>query len=219
MAEVVIFGLGDYAEQTYYYLTNDSPHTVIAFSATADRCDTKVLFGLPLIPFEDLCEHYPPEKYKVFAPMSGRAMNRLREQFYFEIKAKGYELISYVSSRALLCDNEIGDNCFILEGANIQPFAQIGSNVVIWCGTHVGHHTSIEDHTFISSNVNICGRSVIGHHSYLSSDAVIDSNVKLAEGTLVSINTAIKRNTEPWGIYTGDPAKRRKVSSKDFNFL
>ena len=63
-------------------------------------------------------------------------MNRDRERFYTEAKSKGYSLISYVSSRAILCDNKIGKNCFIFEGANLQPFAEVGDDSIVWCQTH-----------------------------------------------------------------------------------
>ena len=36
MADVVIFGIGDYAEQAHYYLSTDSPHRVVGFSVTSE---------------------------------------------------------------------------------------------------------------------------------------------------------------------------------------
>jgi acyl-[acyl carrier protein]--UDP-N-acetylglucosamine O-acyltransferase len=34
---------------------------------------------------------------------------------------------------------ELKENCFILEDNTIQPHAQIGANVTLWSGNHVGH--------------------------------------------------------------------------------
>ena len=145
-------------------------------------------------------------------------MNRDRQRFYNEAKAKGYHLISYVSSRAILCNNCIGDNCFILEGVNIQPFATVGNNTVIWCYSHIGHHTSVGNNVFISG-AGVSGRCTIGDNSYISANAVIDANVTLAEGTLAGIASVISRDTKPWSIYTGHPARKRKISSRDYEFL
>lgn len=39
------------------------------------------------------------------------------------------------------------------------------------------------------------------------------------EGTLAGLSSVVTRDTEPWGIYTGQPARRRKGSSADFEFL
>lgn len=217
--KVIIFGMGDYAEQALYYLTHDSDYQVTAFTVTQDHLKDSSVFGYPLLPFEEIETLLPPDEYLFFAPMSGRKMNLFREEIYNTAKGKGYAFISYVSSKALTCQNSIGENCFILEGCNLQPFVTIGNNVIVWCQTHIGHHSKIEDAVFISSGVNICGRTTIGKHCYLSSDAIIDANVTLAEGTLVSLNTIIKRDTDPWGIYDGNPTKKRKVSSNQFAFL
>ena len=47
----------------------------------------------------------------------------------------GYELISYVSSKAIVWPSaEIGDNCLIMEGNIIQPYARVGNDVVMWSG-------------------------------------------------------------------------------------
>lgn len=219
MAEVIIFGTGDYAMQAHYYLSTDSPHTVAGFSVSSEYRRQDQFLSLPLVSFEEVEKAFPPATYQFFLPMSGRRMNRDRESFYREAKTKGYRLISYISSKAIICDNEIGENCFILEGANIQPFAKIGDNNVIWCGTHIGHHSAMGDHVFVSAGVVISGRCTIGSNSYLSANAVIDDHVRLAQGTLAGIGSVIGKDTEPWGIYTGHPARRRKISSKDYDFL
>jgi sugar O-acyltransferase (sialic acid O-acetyltransferase NeuD family) len=219
MSRVIIFGNGDYAQQAHYYLTRDSEHEISAFCVSKSYCNSKSFLGLPLVEFETVEEFWPPSEYSFFLPLSGRSINRVREAFYLAAKGKGYTLISYVSSRAIICDNEIGENCFILESVNIQPFARIGNNTTIWCNTHIGHHSVVEDHVSVVSGAVVSGRCTIGANSYIAANAVINDNVTLAQGTLVGINAVVKSNTEAWGIYTGDPARRRKISSKDFEFL
>ncbi len=72
--------------------------------------------------------------------------------------------------------------------------------------------------TVLSGSV-ISGRCVVGPWSYLAANCVVNDKVILAEGTLVGIAAVVKGNTEPWGIYTGDPARRRRVRSDRFEFL
>jgi sugar O-acyltransferase (sialic acid O-acetyltransferase NeuD family) len=218
MADVVIFGIGDYAEQAHYYLSTDSPHRVVGFSVTSEWRKTNRFHDLPLVPFEEVDKAFPPNEVSFFLPMSGRRMNRDRERFYKEAKSKGYPLISYVSSRAILCDNKIGENCVILGGACLQPFVKIGDDNVFRCLANIGHHTTTSDHVFISSSVSISGRCCIERYCYIAANAVIDANVTLAEGTLVGLSSVVKKVTEPWSIYTGQPARRRGVSSADFEF-
>jgi acyl-[acyl carrier protein]--UDP-N-acetylglucosamine O-acyltransferase len=92
--------------------------------------------------------------------MTGVKMNNMRKAVYEQGKEMGYEFISYVSSKATVCDNKIGDNCFILEDNTLQPFTEIGNNVVMWSGNHIGHHGKIEDHVFFTSHVVLSGLTV-----------------------------------------------------------
>ena len=113
MSKVIIFGIQDFAELAHYYLQSDSQHEVVAFSVNEAYMPEILEFrGLPIVAFEKIEKQFPSSKYKFFAPMSPVKMNRLRESVYNDIKAKGYQLISYISSKATICHNEIGDNCF-----------------------------------------------------------------------------------------------------------
>src|SRR5262245_51826395 len=121
MADVVVFGTRDFASLAHFYLRSDSPHRVVGFTVHKDFLpDSREFEGLPVVPFEELEDHFPPGKTSAFAPLSHKRMNRLREEIYTALKQRGYELISYVSSRATrFANNSIGDNCFILEDNTI----------------------------------------------------------------------------------------------------
>lgn len=219
MARVVIFGQRDFAQRAHHHLTHDSPHDVVAFCVTADQCATDTVFGLPLVAFEDVKHRYPPGEFQFFVPMSGRSMGRVREHFYRAVKALGYQLVSYISSRAAVCHQDIGENCFIHDLACVQPFGRIGNNVFLGPQVVVSHHSVIGDHATLIIGAVVSGRCTVGPWSYVGASSVIDSNVTLAEGTLVGIAAVVKGDTEPWGIYTGNPARRRRVRSDRFEFL
>jgi len=134
-------------------------------------------------------------------------MNKLREEVYFEIKSKGYRFISYISSKATLFDNPIGENCFILEDNTIQPFTTIGNNVVLWSGNHIGHHSEIKDHVSFTSHVVMSGHCVIERYCFLGVNSTLRDRIILAEGTLVAMGATITKSTAPWGVYVGNPGK------------
>lgn len=215
MANVVIFGVLDTAELAWYYLTHDSAHTVVAFCINQEYLQEREFHGLPVVAFEDVENIYSPADFKFFAPMTGRKMNKNREKIYFEAKAKGYELISYVSSKATLFNNPIGDNCFILEDNTIQPFTKIGNNVVLWSGNHIGHHGDIKDHVFFTSQVVLSGHCLVESYSFFGVNATIRDYLHIAEGTLVGMAAAVTRNTEAWGVYVGNPAVKKGTPSHE----
>jgi sugar O-acyltransferase (sialic acid O-acetyltransferase NeuD family) len=219
MAKVVIFGVLDTAELAHFYLTHDSEHDVVAFCLSRDYIKANDFRGLPVVAFEEVQDVYPPGEFKFFAPMTGSKMNKSREMIYNQAKAKGYELISYISSKATVFpEAQIGDNCFILEDNTIQPFTTIGNNVVLWSGNHIGHHGKIHDHNFFTSHVVMSGHCDIQSYCFFGVNATIRDYLTIAEGTLVAMGASILRDTEPYGIYKGSPAKKGEKLSNEIDF-
>ena len=215
MAKVVIFGVQDFASLGHFYLRKDSPHEVVAFSVHREYLPASATFeGLPVIPFDDLVATHPPADYALFAPMSHRKMNRLREQVYLEGKRSGYQFVSYISSRATVWMPElVGENCFILEDNTVQPYTKIGNNVVLWSGNHIGHHGTIGDHVLFTSHVVLSGHCTVGPYCFFGVNATIRDGLTIAEGSLIAMATSVSQNTEPWGVYRGNPAKKSEVPS------
>ncbi|TXI79521.1 MAG: acetyltransferase [Dechloromonas sp.] len=219
MAKVIIFGLQDYAELAHYYLEKDSPHEVAAFCVNKAYIPEGCQFrGLPVLAFEDVDQTHPAQDFCFFAPMSPRNMNRERERVFNEIRTKGYRMISYISSRATLFDNEIGENCFILENNTLQPFTRVGNNVVLWSGNHLGHHSHIHDHVTFTSHVVMSGHCDIGAYSFLGVNSTLRDGIRIGEGGFIAMATAVMKNTEPWSVYKGNPAVRLAMPSTQMKF-
>ena len=213
MAKVIIFGVLDTAELAHFYLTHDSEHEVVAFTVNQEYLKEVLFKGLPVVAFEDLEKIFPPTEFQFFAPMTGKNMNRNREKIYMAAKSKGYKCVSYISSKATTFNNEIGENCFILEDNTIQPFTKIGNNCVFWSGNHIGHHGEIKDHVFFTSHVVLSGHCVIEPYCFFGVNATIRDYMHIAEGTLVAMAAAITKPTEAWGVYVGNPAEKKPVPS------
>jgi sugar O-acyltransferase (sialic acid O-acetyltransferase NeuD family) len=219
MAKVIVFGVKDFAQLAHYYLCHDSEHEVIGFSVNeAYLPPDRMYCGLPVFAFEDIEAQFSPQEYHFFAPLSASGMNLPREKVYLDIKAKGYALISYVSSKATVCHNQIGENCFILEDNTLQPFTTIGNNVVLWSGNHIGHHGVIKDHVCFTSQVVLSGHCVVEPYCFFGVNATIRDGLTIAEGTFVAMAAAIAKNTEAWGVYRGNPSEKARLSSKELKF-
>lgn len=216
MAEIIIFGIQDFAELAHFYLENDSPHKVAAFSVNEKYLpESRQFHGLPVVPFEEVEKKYDPGKYQFFAPMAPNRMNQLRADIYNQIKGKGYSLISYISTKATIFKNKIGDNCFILEDNTLQPFTEIGNNVVLWSGNHIGHHGVIMDHITFTSQVVLSGHCIVEPYSVFGVNSTIRDGLTIAEGTFVAMGAVITKNTEPWSLYKGNPGVKAEASTKN----
>jgi sugar O-acyltransferase (sialic acid O-acetyltransferase NeuD family) len=211
--KIVVFGYGDIAQIANYYFDIDSNYEVVAF--TLDRAYIKedTYEGKPLVAFEDIEALYPSAEYKMFIALSYAKMNKLRASKYTEAKQKGYTLVSYVSSHCTyLSQFPCGDNCFIFENNTIQPFVEIGNNVTLWSGNHIGHHSVIKDHNFVSSHVVISGHCTIERYCFLGVNSSLAHNVTIAEETLLGAGTVMSKNSEAGRIYV--PARSVMLDKK-----
>ncbi|MES2593562.1 MAG: acetyltransferase [Bacteroidota bacterium] len=213
MAKLILFGSGDIAQLAKYYFDTDSDHEVVAFTVNQNYLKEDSFEGKPLIAFENIEKEYPPSTFKMFIALSYANMNRIREQKYNEAKAKGYELVSYISSNCTyLSQFKAGENCFILEDNTIQPFVKIGDNITVWSGNHIGHHSTIDSHNFISSHVVISGHCQIKSYSFLGVNSTIGHKVTIAEGTLLGAGVVITKDTVADGVYV--PQKPTLLTKK-----
>jgi sugar O-acyltransferase (sialic acid O-acetyltransferase NeuD family) len=208
---IIIFGIGNIAEVAYYFLKNDTNLNIVGFTLEKDFIKEETKFDLPIIQFESIQETHPPYEYLLFAPCTASNLNKFRERIYNEGKKKGYTFYTYISSKANIYTDQIGDNCFILEDNTVQPFTKIGNNCILWSGNHIGHHSTIDDHVFVTSHVVISGMCLIKKYCYLGVNASLRDNITLEEGTVVGMSASITKNTEGNAIYIGIPAKKFKT--------
>ncbi len=128
MSDIVIFGAGHIAELAHFYFTHDSDHRVVGFTVDAAHQGQGSFCGLPLVPLEELLSRFPAARHDAFVALGYSKLNQLRANKCAAMKALGYRLSSYVSSRATVFpDFRVGENCFILENSTIQPYARIAT--------------------------------------------------------------------------------------------
>ena len=211
--KIVIFGLADTAQLAHFYFTHDSPYTVSAFTVDSAYQHHDRYCNLPVVPFNQVETFYPPDDYAMFIAIGYHDLNNVRIQKYLESKQKGYEIVSYVSSRATIWPGTpVGENCFILENNLIQPFATIGNNVTIWSGNNIGHHSQIENNSYITSHVALAGRVTIKECSFIGVNAAIGDHVTIASHCIIAASALVLYDTLENHIYSGRPAKARQIS-------
>lgn len=215
MKKIVIFGISDAAELAHYYFTNDSEYDVSAFCVDSSYMPEPPTFcGLGIFPIETIAETHPPENYSFFVALGYSNLNKNRMEKYLAIKNMGYTLVSYVSSKAsVLNNNDIGDNCFILEDNTIQPFVKIGNNVTMWSGNHIGHHSTIEDHCFLASHIVVSGRVTIGQRCFIGVNATMRDHIKVGKECIIGAGTLLLSDAEDNGVYIGSETERSRVPS------
>ena len=213
MEKLIIFGAGDIAKLAHYYFSCDSEYEVTGFTVDKEYMTSDIFLGLPVVDFEEIVECCPSATHEMFIALSYAKMNRVRAQKYFKAKEMGYELATYVSSRCtFLSDKPVGDNCFILEDNTIQPFVEIGNNVTLWSGNHIGHDSVIEDHCFLASHIVVSGNVRINQYCFIGVNATLRNSITIARETLVGAGAIIMKDTVKKGVYV--PEKTELLNTK-----
>jgi sugar O-acyltransferase (sialic acid O-acetyltransferase NeuD family) len=176
------------------------------------------LLGLPVVPFEQLAERYPPAEHGFFAAIVYSQLNRLRTRLYQQAKALGYQPASYISSRAAVWRNcRLGEHCFIFENNVVQPFVELGNNVVLWSGNHIGHHSRLGEHCFIASQVVISGFVQIGSSCFLGVNATVANNVRIGADCLIGAGALVTRDLPENTVVKGAPGESRPDCARAFS--
>lgn len=215
--KLVIVGDSAFAEIAQEFFDADTPYEVVAFSVESAYLKHDRLRGLPVVPLESLEQAYAPDTHDVFVAITYTQLNRLRARLVNAVRGKGYRLASYVSPRAFVWRNvELGEHCFIFEDNTVQPFVRIGSNVVLWSGNHIGHHSVVRDNCFISSHVVISGFCDIGENSFVGVNSTLANNVILGRDNWIGPGVTISRSTEPGTLFSAPAAESSRVSALRF---
>jgi sugar O-acyltransferase (sialic acid O-acetyltransferase NeuD family) len=211
---IVIFGSGQIAEVADFYFTNDSGYEVAAFTVDQQFLTQDEFRGRPVIPFERITEEFPPQEFGFFIAIGYTKRNTLRPEKVAEARAKGYRLVSYLSSRAtVFAGFELQENCFILEDNTIQPFARVGSNVTLWSGNHRGHHATVDDDVFIASHVVVSGGVRIGQGSFVGVNATFRDHVTIGKNCVIGVGALVLEDQPDFSVVAPRGTERSKVPS------
>ena len=214
MGKVVIFGSGPIAEVIWHYLTHESDHQVVGFTVDGDYLKQSILFGLPVVTFQEVEAVFPPGEHGIFVAMGYGKLNALRAAKLAEAEARGYRAIGHVSPHAVVPPGfEPGPNTFIMEHNTIQPFVEIGRNVILWSGNHIGHHSRIGDNTFISSHVVVAGCVSVGENCFLGVNATLRDNITLGSHVVVGAGALVLADAPDYALFPGQGTEIARIRS------
>ncbi len=215
--DLIIVGDSAFAEVAFECFTHDSDYDVVAFAVEREFLRKDDLFGLPVVPFEELAGTYSPSDHSVYVATVYTQLNRLRTRLAGAAKSAGFSLASYVSSAAFVWRNvTLGEHCFVFEENVVQPFVRIGNNVVLWSGYHIGHHSTIGDNCFISSHVVISGFVEVGESCFLGVNSTIVNNVSIGRDSWIGPAVVVTKDVAEASYLKPAPSVLGSTTTRDF---
>ena len=206
MSKMVIFGAGTLAHLAYVHFSNSGQYEVAAFTVNEEYLTEKKIFDLDVVAYEQIVKTHPPEAFRMFVAVGYKRVNKARAEIYNDCKAKGYELVSCISSEVIRTGHiKTGDNCLIMPNTSIQPFAEIGNDVIIWDRSVVGHHSRIGDHSYIAGV--IAGNVEVGQYCFVGANATLRDGLTIAPECVIGAGAVILKDTERGRVYRAQSAE------------
>tara|TARA_A100001011_G_scaffold381093_1_gene449204 strand:+ start:909 stop:1553 length:645 start_codon:yes stop_codon:yes gene_type:complete len=203
---IIIWGDKDLAEMAHFYFTQ-SGRKVTGF--VKDFPEKATFKELPIRPFKRLYSKNPPEEYDVFIPVYKPTV---RAKIVKKVTKLGYKCVNFIHDSAHIwhpCAIQ-GTNNFIQELNNIQYGTYIGSNIIMWAGNHIGHHSIIEDYSHFTSHVTLSGHCHVKPFSWFGVNSTIMNGKVIAEGSLIGAHSYVNKSTETkYKCWVGSPAKEK----------
>ncbi|MEZ0372007.1 MAG: acetyltransferase [Candidatus Sericytochromatia bacterium] len=215
MADIILFGVGTTAQVMHYHLSR-AGHRVAAFTVDRAFVAETNLLGCPVVPFEELDKHFPPDRYQMMIAIGYVKLNQLRAERCEQARALGYRLFSFISPTAAVWEGlEAGEHCRIGEQTLIQPYTRLGTNVYVGSGCIVGHHSQLGDHCFLASRVTLGGGVVVEPYAFLGTGAIIRNKVRIGARSVVGAGAVILEDTREGGVYVAAGAEELDISSSE----
>jgi len=217
MNQIVLFGTGKIAEVLLYFFRHHSEYEVAACTVDREFLRGEEWEGLPAVPFEEVEQLYPPDRYRMFVALGYQELNALRARKCAEAESKGYKLVSYIHPHSgLPQDCVYGDNCFIMNHVMIHPRVRLGKGVFVWSGAMIGHHSTIGDNCWLTSCANISGVVTVGKNCFFAVNATVAHNVVIGEECFLGANALVTKCTEDRQVFLAENTKPFRLSSHQF---
>lgn len=200
--KLLIFGNSKCASWVKDYFQERSEYEVESFVVDEQYISDNTFCELPVTAAEICSVLYPPNEYFAFVAVGYKDMNRLREEKMRWMRQQGYSLVSYIDpSCSCMASVDIGENCFVMENAVLQPRVRISDGVFIGSGVCIGHDVQIGECSYAALGSVVSGDVIIGRNSFIGANATISNNITLADYTLVGAGAYITKNTAKYGVY------------------
>lgn len=196
MQKVIIYGVSQQAQQIKTYIEKEDCAEVSAFVVDAEYKNCEEVLGLPVYAFGDAVKQFPPAQYEMVLSFGYRNMVKNREDKFEACKRCGYTLYTFISQKADVYTEDIGEGSIIYPHVFLAPFTRVGKGAFLENGVSIAHHTRVGDFVFCAPRAVVCGDVSIGDHCFLGSNCTVINSIKLSERTLVAAGARVSRNTK-----------------------
>ena len=214
-SKVLIIGANNYAVELLREIEQETPLRIEAFATYKDFKTIDSLDGIPVVAFEDIRQLYPNDNISVVVAIGYTKMNAIREKVYRDCRQQGFRICGYISPRANIYSNNIGEGTIVRTGAHIGVNVTLGDGCIVNQGVTLTHDIKAGDFCFFGACSVFGGVTNIGSHCFFGLNCTIKNRLEIADRTLIGAGSVMLQDSEPEGVYVGNPARKLDKKSTD----
>ncbi len=219
MDKLVIFGTSKYTDLAEHYFETYTDYKICGYTVNSSYLTDLQYNGKPVVAFEEVQAHFPPEEYSIFIALGAHRVNETRKKLYYECKEKGYRFASFIHPKALIDPTAvIGEHCIIMENVVVHAFCEIGKNSIFFPHSAITHHSCVGAHSFVSSGVIIGGCSKVGERAFIGMSTVINSYGNIGDGCFLASGSVVAEKLKEQ-IFLGRDGTKMAINEKSIVLL
>jgi len=212
MNDIVIFGVGGMGREIIGLIENINKVSP-SWNIIGFLDDNKSYWGKLINGHEVLGGFQWLEKYnnKIYLTC-GIGDSKIRKLIYEKSeKLSNIELATLVDPTAYINNSVIIEKgSIICRNCTINIDAIIGRGILMNTSSSVGHDSILSDYCTLFTNTIVSGNSKIGENCEIGSGAFILQGKNIAGNSVIAPLSAVLKDIEEPGIYSGNPARRFK---------
>lgn len=203
----VIYGDTPFAEEIFNIISFEERDCVVAFTNDRTFMTRKEIKGMPVIPFDDLCETIK-KPFDILLAYGYTMMNSLREKVYNECKSAGLKVGKYISTNAKCYTDSIGEGSMVWPNVYIGTGACIGRCNIIQASCTLAHDNTIGDFNYLAPGVVLGGRVCVANYCFLGLNSTLKSDIYISNQTIIGSGCNMLNSSEQNSCYIGNPARK-----------
>ena len=148
-----------------------------------------------LLSEENFLDHYTADTAALINGIGMLPKSNTRKSVFEFFHQAGFGFKSVVHPKAIVSLSAvIGTGAQVFAGCVIQPYTQIGDQVIINTAATIDHGSKIGSHSHIAPGVTVCGNVNIGEGCFIGAGATLVNNVSISSGTVVKAGVVVARD-------------------------
>jgi sugar O-acyltransferase (sialic acid O-acetyltransferase NeuD family) len=194
--KVVIIGSGSSAMFVTSILLHDRNYEIVGFVDQDEKQKNKEILGYKVIGKPDILKDLFKQGVHGGVVAIG-SDNNLREKYFHQMKAIGYEMINVIHPSALIdAHASITEGIVIGQGCNVGPHVFIEHNTIIDAGAIIGVNTQIADNVYVGVGASVSGGVVIKRNVLLGAGSSVAPFVVIGKNNHVSPGTSVIKDVK-----------------------